>query len=80
MKDEDEVWSYLQDIERGARFEGEAKGRAEGRKEGEAKGRAEERAELQENVVLNCRRAGLPVETISAITGLTPKQINEILK
>ena len=83
MKDEDEVWSYLQDIERGARFEGEAKGRkeghAEGRAEGRKEGRAEERKELQENVVLNCHRSGLPVETISAITGLTPEQIIEIL-
>jgi len=83
MRDEDEVWSYLQDIERGARYEGqmtgEAKGRKEGRVEGRAEGRIEGRAELQKNVVHNCHRAGLPVATISTITGLTPEQINEIL-
>ena len=36
MQDEDEVWSYLQDVERGALYQGEIKGRAEGRAEGEA--------------------------------------------
>jgi predicted transposase/invertase (TIGR01784 family) len=39
-----------------------------------------EKDAVQENVVLNAHRNGLPVETISAITGLTPEQIIEILK
>jgi flagellar biosynthesis/type III secretory pathway protein FliH len=60
--------------------EGEAKGRAEGLTEGESKGRAAERTEVQENVVTGSYRAGLPIETISTITGLTPEQITEILK
>jgi len=47
---------------------------------GEAKGRAKERLEVQKNVVINSHLAGLPIETISTITGLTPEQIAEILK
>jgi predicted transposase/invertase (TIGR01784 family) len=39
-----------------------------------------EKEKNQENMVINCRQAGLPVETISTITGLTPEQIIEILK
>jgi predicted transposase/invertase (TIGR01784 family) len=57
--------------------------KAEGLVEGEAigleKGR-KELTELQENVVINSHKAGLPVETISSVTGLTPWQITEILK
>ena len=62
------------------RAEGRAEGEAEGLVKGESIGRAAERAELQENGVLNGHRAGFPVETISTFTGLTHKQINEILK
>ena len=65
-------------------IKGEAKGRAKGRAEGEAigleKGETKGRTEVQENVVINSHRAGLPIETISTITGLTPEQITEILK
>ena len=43
---------------------------------GEAKGRTEEK----ENIAINSHHAGLPLETIATITGLTPPQINEILK
>jgi len=42
----------------------------------EIKGRAEER----EKMLINSHRSGLPVETISTITGLTPEQVTEILK
>ena len=56
------------------------KGEAIGLEKGEAIGRAAERAEIQENVVINSHQAGLPVETISSITGLTPEQVMEILK
>ena len=38
------------------------------------------RAKEQENTVLNSYRAGIPIETISIITALTPDQITEILK
>jgi predicted transposase YdaD len=59
------------------------KGRMEGEtiglEKGEAKGRIAERTELQINVVINSHRAGLPIETISSITSLTPEQITEIL-
>jgi len=66
-----------------ASWKGEAKGRIEGRAEGlvegEAKGRAAERTEVQENMVINCCKEGLPVDTISKISGLTPEQVAEIL-
>ena len=38
-----------------------------------------EKEKDQENMVLNSSKAGLSVETISAITGLLPEQIHEIL-
>jgi predicted transposase YdaD len=99
MKAEDEVFRYMQDLERGGYYkghkEGEAiglekgeaigleKGRVEGLEKGEAigleKGEAKWRAE-RENMVLISRRSGLSIETISAITGLVPEQITEILK
>ena len=71
--------------------EGLEKGRAEGRKEGLEKGRAEGeaiglekgRAEnkiKEEQVVINSHRAGIPIETIAAITNLTVEQVIEILK
>lgn len=55
-------------------------GRSERRAEDEAVGRTAERSEIQENVVLNGHHKGLTIETLSAITGLTPGQIIEILK
>ena len=65
---------------------GEAVGIAKGEAVGLAKGKAERdqlKAELQssqENMVINSHQAGLPVETILSITGLTAEQIIEILK
>jgi len=56
------------------------KGEAIGLEKGEAIGRAAERTEVQEKVVLNSRQAGLSVETIANITGLTHEQINEIIE
>jgi len=75
----------LRDAEiRTALFEGELKGEARGLRKGlakgEAKGRTAERTEVQENVVINSHRAGLPVETVASITGLTSEQITEILQ
>ena len=58
-----------------ALLEGEAKGEAKGLEKGLEKGRAEERV----NVVINSHRAGLPVETISTITGLMHEEIIHIL-
>ena len=50
------------------------KGEAIGLKKGEVK-----RIAQQETIVVNCHQAGLSIETISTITGLTPEQITEIL-
>ena len=61
-------------------IEGKAEGLIEGLIEGEAIGRAAGRIEVQEDMVVKSRLAGLPVETITAITGLTLEQITEILK
>ena len=84
MEEEDSVVRYLQDIERGAHYEGRVEGRIEGRIEGRAEGEAIglEKGEAigMEKAAINCRLAGLPIETIAAITGLTPEQITEILK
>jgi predicted transposase/invertase (TIGR01784 family) len=51
-----------------------AEGKAEGLAEGEAKGKAEERFEI----VRNGLRAGLPVEIISQITGLSAEEIEAL--
>ena len=47
-----------------------------GRADGEAKGRIEERQKM----ILNSYQAGFTVETISAITGLTPDEIKKIFE
>ena len=94
MEDEDDHVRYLQDIERGAHFKGEQKGRVEGEAIGLEKGEAiglkkgeverdQLKAELKvskENVVINSHHAGLSVETISNITGLSSDRIIEILR
>ena len=99
MQDEDEVWSYIQDVERGAQYKGEAKGRAEGEAErnqlkaernqfkaerDQIKAKHDqikaEREKEQINMVVNMRKAKIPVETISTITGLSLERIEEILK
>ena len=59
---------------------GEAKGHAKGRVEGEAIGLEKGRSEEKENIVINSHHAGVPLETISSITGLTIDQITQILK
>ena len=68
--------------------EGIAEGREEGLVEGETigleKGKAiglkKGEAENQKKVVINSHRAGLTVDTISMITGLTPDEITKILE
>jgi predicted transposase/invertase (TIGR01784 family) len=52
----------------------------EGMAKGEARGEARGRAEVHENVVLNCHRAGYPIDAISTITSLTPEQITDIFR
>ena len=54
-------------------------GKAEGLEEGEAIGIEKGRQEEKVVMTLNCHKAGLPVVTISTITGLPPEQIIEIL-
>jgi len=82
-------WDWVR-IEKTVREGSLAKGRAEGEALGLAKGRAEGEAEreklktekeaAQKNVVLNCNRAGLTVDIISSITGLTVEEIISILE
>jgi len=99
MQDEDEVWSYIKDVERGALYQGELKGLEKGKAErdqleaerdqleaerdqleAERNQLKVEKEKEQENFVINSRQAGLSVETISTITGLTAEQIIKILK
>jgi predicted transposase/invertase (TIGR01784 family) len=56
--------------------EGEAKGRAEGRAEGIAEG--EQKSLI--SFVINCKRNGLSVQQIQAITGVGEEKILEILR
>jgi len=55
-------------------------GRKEGREEGRKEGREEGKKEEKITMIINCHRAGLPVETISTITGLTRDEIILILE
>jgi predicted transposase/invertase (TIGR01784 family) len=71
-----EALRYQKSVIRTGLIEGKAEGRAEGLVEGEAKGRADEKR----NTVINCHQAGLSIETISTITGLTHEEIVKILK
>jgi predicted transposase/invertase (TIGR01784 family) len=50
------------------------------RRDALAEGLAQGAKKERENVVINSHKVGLPIETISTITGLTPEQITEILK
>jgi predicted transposase/invertase (TIGR01784 family) len=59
---------------------GMEKGEAIGMKKGEVIGRAAERIKVQENMVINSHHAGLPIETIAAITGLPHEKITLILE
>ena len=72
--------SLLSDALREGEAIGEAKGRAEGKAIGEAKGRAEGEAKERKRMILNIQQAGLPVETISSISGLTPEEIRKIIE
>jgi predicted transposase/invertase (TIGR01784 family) len=72
------------------RAEGRAEGLAEGRAAGLAAGRAEGEAELnrlkaekeadRENLVIKSSDAGIPVEVIAQITGLTVEDVMRIMK
>jgi predicted transposase YdaD len=62
-------------IEKG-KAEGRAEGKVEGREEGEAIGIEKGKAE----VVITCRRNGIPLEQIQLVTGLDRERIEEILR
>jgi predicted transposase/invertase (TIGR01784 family) len=60
--------------------EGIKEGRADGLKEGLEKGETIGRTKEQQKIVVNSYNAGLSVETISAITGLTVEEICRIIR
>ena len=57
-----------------------AEGEAIGLEKGEAIGLEKGEAIGLEKVVINCKKAGYGIDAISVVTGLTAKQITEILK
>jgi predicted transposase/invertase (TIGR01784 family) len=78
---DDEKAQYLRDIDHRLLRDSEIRSALlEGEMKGEAKGEAKGRAEMQENTIIAGRRAGVPVETMSMMTGLTGEEIAEILK
>ena len=58
--------------------EGLEKGLAEGREKGLAEGRAEGRVEALLEMARKMLAAGMPVEQIAELTGLTVEQLQEI--
>jgi predicted transposase/invertase (TIGR01784 family) len=64
--------------------EGKAKGKAEGLAEGLAKGEAigieKGKKEAKIEMAESCFKAGFSIEDIAKITGLTPEEVNDILK
>ena len=92
MTAEDEVFNYMQNLERIAASKAANKVRKEMgviidqkdkelvKKDEELVKKDEELVKKDVNIVINSRKAGLPVETISAITEFTREQIAEILK
>jgi predicted transposase/invertase (TIGR01784 family) len=74
-----EFRKHARDIHNSITFafeEGEVKGFKKGLKKGEEKGRVEEKIQL----TISSFQAGLPIETIATITGLTTEKIIEIVK
>jgi flagellar biosynthesis/type III secretory pathway protein FliH len=76
--------NVIEDARSSGLFEGKAigleEGEAIGLEKGEAIGLEKGRTEEKINLVLNSYQAGLPVETISTITGLAQKEIMHILE
>ena len=58
--------------------EGHAKGLAEGRAKGLAEGRAEGRAEGLQETARKMKEMGISIDVISQVTGLTPREIEEL--
>ena len=61
-----------------ARDEGRAEGHAAGLAEGEARGEARGRAEGKAEVARNLLASGMAAEQVSAFTGLTAEQLEEL--
>ena len=66
---------YEQNIVEDAEFKGKIEGLAEGEAIGLEKGKAEEKV----NIVFKSAQAGLPLETIASITGLTTEEVKNVL-
>ena len=62
------------------RYEGLAEGEAIGLEKGEAIGLEKGKAENLKEVIANGLRAGLPIETLSIVTGLTAEEIMKMIK
>ena len=60
------------------REEGRLEGRAEGREEGRAEGKEEGRLEERKTNAKKMKSLGIPVNTISQITGLPVKDIDSL--
>ena len=59
--------------------EGLEKGIKKGRKEGLAEGLKKGREETIRNIVVNLKSAGMSIEIIANVTGLTKEDIEELL-
>jgi predicted transposase YdaD len=68
--------SYEEGVIEHNRLEAKREGKVEGIAEGKVEGKTEEKI----STVINCDNEGIPIETISTITGLSTEQIIEILK
>lgn len=68
------------DVLDSAKLEGKIEGRAEGLIEGRAEGLIEGRAERNLEIVRNMKKAQLPVEQISMITGLSVEEIENMIE
>ncbi|MEG1748633.1 MAG: hypothetical protein RR249_02970, partial [Tannerellaceae bacterium] len=65
------------DVLSSAKEEGLAEGEAKGKAEGKAEGKVEGLAEGKRLIALNMKKNGIPVDMISACTGLTIEEIEK---
>lgn len=75
----DKYWDAVS-TERSLLIDAEEKGRVEGRSEGLAEGEARGSKQEKSATVLRCRRMGMSISEISAITGLAEAEVLEILE
>jgi hypothetical protein len=95
MENEDRHLLFLKDIERSAAYKGRTKGRAEGRaemedivadltqnlaqKDQDLAQKDQDLAQKNINTVINSHKAGLPIETITFISGLSIEEVKKII-